>query len=71
MSNNIQFRCPDCLRLMFKFNKATGEVEYHMSSHAFDSDSKGDTKYVECPKCKCMCEITKQGLIRSSVVVGN
>jgi phage FluMu protein Com len=71
VSQTIQFRCPECLKLLFKFNKATGIVEYHMSSHAFDGDEKGYTKYVACPKCKTECEITKTGLTRSNVVVGN
>lgn len=65
MAKLIQFRCPDCLKLLFKFNKETGVVEYHMSAESFN-----DKKYVTCPKCKIELEITKSGMARSNVVVG-
>ena len=62
MSNLIQFRCPKCLKLLFKFDKVTGEPEYHVSQFDFYSDEQGNTRYVTCAKCKTECEITKTGL---------
>ena len=62
MAKLLQYRCPKCLKLFFKFDKVTGEVEYRMSSQAFDSDDMGNAKYVTCPKCKQDLEITKIGL---------
>lgn len=62
MSEVKAFRCPKCLKLLFKFDVATGKVEYRISTFAFRPDDEGNTKYVACPKCKTECEITKTGL---------
>jgi len=71
MSVVKQFRCPKCLKLLFKYDVKTGKVEYHMSMYAFRPDDECKTKYVACPKCKTELEVTKKGMIESGVVVGN
>ena len=68
MSNLVQFGCPACLKLLFKFDKKTGDIEYHIDRYSFESDDKNNVKYVMCPKCECKCEIIKNGLIKREMV---
>lgn len=63
MSQVVQYRCPKCLKLLFKFDRETGKVEYHMSQYAFYKDEQDRAKHVSCPKCKTELEIVKNGMI--------
>ena len=68
MAQLLQFRCPSCKKLLFKYAKDTGKIEYHMSQYAFESDEDGNTKYTTCPKCKCEVEITRTGLVKREMI---
>ena len=68
MAQLLQFRCPVCLKLLFKFDKETGKVEYHISQFDFEADEKGNTKYATCSKCKTELEIMKNGLKKRELV---
>jgi len=67
MAKTIQFRCPKCHRLLLKYDIANDEIEYRAIGLFFDSDEKGNTKYLTCNKCYADLEITKQGLVEREV----
>jgi hypothetical protein len=64
----IQFRCPVCLKLLFKLDPRTFNIEYRVSKFSFEQDDQGRTKYIDCPKCKTPLEIMKDGMVKQDRV---
>ena len=61
MSKLHQFRCPKCLRLLFKTYEGATNCEY-MAAELKHKQAK-DKMIVECTKCFTVLEVVPNGLI--------
>jgi len=60
MANIQQFRCPGCIKLLLKYDKAKDELIFQ----APDVLSRKEDKImlVQCPKCDTISIVTPKGL---------
>lgn len=59
MSRIVQFRCPGCKRLAFKFDTSKGQALYTDPEVKFDNE----TKTLTCSKCGMILKVTLGGLV--------
>lgn len=59
----IQFRCPNCKRLLVKYNLTTDKVLFKSPGLVEIPDSDNNAMQLICTKCDTLCDITKFGLV--------
>jgi Zn finger protein HypA/HybF involved in hydrogenase expression len=64
MARSMQFRCPGCLKLLFKWVVGQDSITKADESIKFIDG----THDVICPKCKVRSEVTKAGLRKIDLI---
>lgn len=59
MSKTVQFRCPDCKRLVLKVDTGRGAIVYKDPEIQFNDK----TKTVACSKCGKVSKLIPEGLV--------
>lgn len=57
----LQFRCPKCQRLLFKYRIGEDKMDYVSPGITFQKDTNG-MMYVNCTKCRIILDWHKEGL---------
>ena len=65
MNDTKQFRCPKCLRLLFKYDKKNDKVLYQAINIQFEPDEKNRAAFVTCNKCGARCAVKPEGLVEA------
>lgn len=68
MSKVVQFRCPDCGRLLIKYEKGKTVCMYKAEGLQFIEPEEGKRAGVICTKCNTRLEIAKDGLRKVEAV---
>lgn len=68
MSKTIQFRCPECKRLLFKWETGSDHCLFQLEGLQFIEQAGTGKKDPICPKCGTRSEITKTGLVKIELV---
>lgn len=68
ISKTIQFRCPECLRLLVKWETGSDTCSFKNPNATFIKQTGSEKQDVICPKCKTRSEITKEGLRKIELV---
>ena len=67
MAKIAQFRCPRCLKLLLKYDKAKDEMLYQDDYLQSQYVKETNDTLVKCPKCDTISKITPEGL--ESIVI--
>jgi len=59
----IQFRCPNCKRLLVKYDITSDKVLFKSPGLVEIPNDKDEAMQLICTKCETLCDITRFGLV--------
>jgi len=62
MGRLLQFRCTKCKKLLFKYEIGKSHFNFSLDNLVYMKNVDGNKMFVECPKCKTLSFIEKEGL---------